>query len=326
MGTAVPEPSADEAARAPAILVTGPTASGKTELALALAAEFPCELISVDSALVYRGMDIGTAKPAPEVLARVPHRLIDICDPSESYSAARFRADALAAMAEISAAGRVPLLVGGTMLYWRALSRGLSPLPSARPEMRAELGERLARQGPQAMHDWLAEVDPATAARVHPNDPQRVQRALEVFLVTGRPMSGLWAEAAGPPLPYRVLKLVRSPRERETLHRRIEQRFAAMLAAGFEDEVSRLRQRGDLDPELPSMRCVGYRQLWAYLDGAYGYAEMRARALAATRQLAKRQYTWLRAESGCHWLWDQDDPERQARERVAAFLGDLANA
>lgn len=312
--------AAADPGRPPAILVTGPTAAGKTELALALAERFPCELISVDSALVYRGMDIGTAKPSPEVLARFPHRLVDLCEPSEPYSAARFRADALAAMAEITAAGRIPLLVGGTMLYWRALADGLSPLPAAQPQVRAHLAAQQAQRGAAAMHAWLAEVDPVTAARVHPNDPQRVQRALEVYLVSGRPMSALWADVANDALPYRVLKLVRSPRERAVLHRRIAARFEAMLAAGFEDEVRRLRARGDLHAELPAMRCVGYRQFWSYLDGAFGYAEMVARALAATRQLAKRQYTWLRAETDCRWLWDQDAVFDAARAHVLAFL------
>ncbi|MEA1049761.1 tRNA (adenosine(37)-N6)-dimethylallyltransferase MiaA [Lamprobacter modestohalophilus] len=308
----------------PAILITGPTASGKTELALALAAQLPCELISVDSALVYRGMDIGTAKPAPSVLARFPHRLVDICDPSEAYSAARFRVDALAAMAEITAAGRIPLLVGGTMLYWRALVGGLSPLPTAQPEVRAQLAERYAAEGAAAMHDWLVEVDPLTAARVHQNDPQRVQRALEVFLVTGRPMSELWHRDAGSALPYRVLRLVRSPRERATLHQRIELRLQAMLAAGFEDEVRALYERGDLDATLPSMRAVGYRQLWAYLSGELSWEQMREKALVATRQLAKRQYTWLRAEENAVWLWDEAEAEAEikqaALQQVEVFL------
>ncbi|NBC48523.1 MAG: tRNA (adenosine(37)-N6)-dimethylallyltransferase MiaA [Gammaproteobacteria bacterium] len=304
----------------PVILITGPTASGKTELALAVAEHFPCDLISVDSAMVYRGMDIGTAKPGPELLSRYPHRLVDICEPTESYSAARFRTDALAAMGEITAAGRVPLLVGGTMLYWRALAGGLSPLPEAQPQVRAGLAERHARRGAAAMHAWLTEVDPATAAQVHPNDPQRVQRALEVFLVTGRPMSELRVGGSQSGLAYRVLKLVRSPRDRAVLHQRIARRFDAMLASGFEDEVRRLRARNDLDADRPAMRCVGYRQLWAYLEGALDYAEMHAQAVAATRQLAKRQYTWLRAESDCNWLWDQEGLERDALERVRAFL------
>jgi tRNA dimethylallyltransferase len=301
-------------------LVTGPTASGKTALALHLAERFPCDLVSVDSAMVYRGMDIGTAKPEPAVLARFPHQLVDICEPSEAYSAARFRVDALAAMSNSTAAGRIPLLVGGTMLYWRALAGGLSPLPSAQPELRAELEQRQAQLGAAAMHRWLAEVDPTAAAQVHPNDPQRVQRALEVFLVTGRPMTALWAEAQSGALGYRMLRLVRSPRERQTLHERIAQRFEAMLAAGFEDEVRRLRARGDLTPDLPSMRSVGYRQMWSYLDVAHGWEDMVAKSLAATRQLAKRQYTWLRAEPDCHWLWDGCRVEEDAQRKVVEFL------
>lgn len=316
------EPRPSVSALPPAVLVTGPTASGKTALALALAERFPCELVSVDSALVYRGMDIGTAKPAPEVLARFPHRLIDICDPSEAYSAARFREDALKAMQATTAAGRVPLLVGGTMLYWRALSQGLSPLPSAQPKLRAELAQRHERLGAASMHAWLAEVDPLSARQIHPNDPQRVQRALEVFLISGRPMSSLCREASTAGHGYRVVKLVRSPRERAVLHRRIAERFDAMLKAGFEQEVRALRARGDLDPDLPAMRAVGYRQLWAFLEGAYDRDLMRDKALAATRQLAKRQYTWLRAEPDCHWLWDGDDLVRRATARVGAFLAE----
>jgi tRNA dimethylallyltransferase len=295
----------------PVLLVMGPTASGKTDLALALADALPCDIVSVDSALVYRGMDIGTAKPSPEILARWPHRLVDICDPAEAYSAARFRADALAAIHDIRAQGRVPLLVGGTMLYFRALLRGLSPLPEADPQLRAELAARARALGAGGMHRWLAEVDPAAAARIHPNDPQRVQRALEVFVATGAPMSALWLDAgAGLDLP--TLKLVRSPRERAVLHRRIELRFDAMLAAGFADEVRALIARGDLTPSLPALRAVGYRQLWEHLHGDCDAEEMRRRAIAATRQLAKRQYTWLRAEPDCHWLWDDANPDAEA--------------
>ncbi len=297
--------AADEQDLAPAILLMGPTASGKTDLALALADRLPCELISVDSALVYRGMDIGTAKPAPEVLAQVPHRLIDVCDPADAYSAARFRDDALAAMAEITARGHIPLLVGGTMLYFRALQQGLSALPESDPRIRAELAERALRDGAEAMHRWLSRVDPAAAARIHPNDPQRVQRALEVFLLAGRPMTELW-QPASKPLPYRTLKLVRSPRDRAVLHQRIAMRFDAMLEAGFEDEVRTLWQRGDLDAELPSMRCVGYRQMLGYVRGQQDHEAMKDRAVIATRQLAKRQYTWLRSETGCVWLWDDE--------------------
>jgi tRNA dimethylallyltransferase len=297
------------------ILIMGPTASGKTELALALAdalaGEMRCEIVSVDSALVYRGMDIGTAKPTPAILAQYPHWLIDICDPVEAYSAARFRVDALTVIADIRARGALPLLVGGTMLYHRALLHGLSPLPAADPALREHLAGQARRLGPAGMHGWLASVDPGAAARIHPNDPQRVQRALEVFLATGAPMSSHWSRA-GAGLRLTTLKLVRSPRERAELHRRIERRFDAMLAAGFADEVRGLMGRADLNPTRPSMRCVGYRQMWAHLSGECDADEMRRRALAATRQLAKRQYTWLRAEPDCHWLWDDAKPERRA--------------
>jgi tRNA dimethylallyltransferase len=306
----------------PAIMLLGPTASGKTDLALALAESLPCEIISVDSALVYRGMDIGTAKPSAELLARAPHRLIDICDPADAYSAARFRADALAAMAEITEQRRVPLLVGGTMLYFRALQRGLSPLPQGDPGLRAELAERATIDGAAAMHRWLSKVDPAAGRRIHANDPQRVQRALEVWLLTGRPMSELWRAADTPMLGYRVLKLVRSPRERAELHRRIAARFRAMLDAGFEEEVRRLLARGDLRPELPSMRCVGYRQMLQYLQGRYNFETMSASAVAATRQLAKRQYTWLRSETDCTWLWDSDQVVSEAASLAKGLIGD----
>lgn len=307
-------------ARPPAILLMGPTASGKTDLALRLAEQFPCDIVSVDSALVYRGMDIGTAKPPPDILARVPHRLIDICDPSETYSAARFREDALTAMSEITARGRVPLLVGGTMLYFRALQRGLSTLPESDPALRTRLAERLRRDGAEAMHRWLADVDPASAARIHRNDPQRVSRALEVFLISGEPMSRLWRADAEQALPYRVLKLVRSPRERTVLHARIAARFDAMLAEGFEAEVRALWRRADLSPELPAMRCVGYRQMLQYLRGEYSFADMTERALAATRQLAKRQFTWLRAEPRCLWIYDDSDTVATSARAVERFL------
>ncbi|MBK1649164.1 tRNA (adenosine(37)-N6)-dimethylallyltransferase MiaA [Rhabdochromatium marinum] len=289
----------------PAIFLMGPTAAGKTALALELAAHLDTEIISVDSALVYRGLDIGTAKPTAETLARVPHRLIDILDPAESYSAAQFRTDALAAMQEISAAGRIPLLVGGTMLYFRALTRGLAPLPAADPELRHDLARQNERLGSARLHRWLAVLDPAGAARIHPNDPQRIQRALEVYLTTGQTLSEHWAEAAAQALPYRVVKLVRADPaagERQALRERIAQRFDAMLAAGFVREVTDLRARGDLQADLPSMRAVGYRQLWHYLDGDYDFNHMRALAITATRQLAKRQMTWLRSERDALWL------------------------
>jgi tRNA dimethylallyltransferase len=290
----------------------GPTASGKTDLAVELAVRLPCDIVSVDSAMVYRGMDIGTAKPGPEVLAAAPHRLIDICDPVEAYSAARFRADALAAMAQSVARGRIPLLVGGTMLYFRVLQHGLSPLPEADAGVRARLDAELAEQGPAALHERLARVDPRAAARIHPNDPQRLQRALEVYAITGRPLSQLQEESAGDALPYRLLKLVRAPRERAVLHRRIEARFLKMLEQGFEDEVRGLWGRGDLRADMPSMRSVGYRQMLKYLFGEYTYPEMVQRGIIATRQLAKRQHTWLRAETGCQWLDDDQAPAATA--------------
>lgn len=306
----------------PAILLMGPTASGKTELAMALADRLPVELVSVDSALVYRGMDIGTAKPSPEELARYPHRLVDICDPAEAYSAERFRSDALAAMAEISEAGKIPLLVGGTMLYFRALQHGLSRLPSSEPAVRAALEEELARRGLGALHAELTKVDPASGARIHPNDTQRTLRALEVWRISGRPLSELQSSAQGESMPYRAIKLARAPREREVLHERIERRFHAMLQAGFEQEVRGLIGRGDLNPELPSMRSVGYRQMWAWLRGEYDREEMIQRAIVATRQLAKRQMTWLRSEAEVLWLEEGGNVTELALAHVRRELGD----
>jgi tRNA dimethylallyltransferase len=247
-------------------------------------------------------MDIGTAKPSPELLARVPHRLVDILDPAEAYSAGRFRDDALAAMDEIANAGRVPLLVGGTMLYFRALERGLADLPTADPALRAELAAEGERLGWPAMHRHLAEVDPESAAAIHPNDPQRIQRALEVQRLTGRPLSDLQRAARESVPPWRLLKLVVAPESRAWLHERIARRFGSMLDEGFLDEVARLRARGDLHLGCPSMRAVGYRQAWQHLDGEFDREEMVARAVAATRQLAKRQFTWLRRETHATWF------------------------
>jgi tRNA dimethylallyltransferase len=290
----------------PAILLMGPTASGKTDLAAALVARLPCEIISVDSALVYRGMDIGTAKPDAELLARAPHRLIDILDPAEAYSAARFRADALREMADITAAGRIPLLVGGTGLYFRALRRGLSELPGADPVVRARLEREAAELGWAALHERLRQVDPAAAARIHPNDPQRLQRALEVYELAGRPLSEL-QRGGGEALPYRVLALAVAPAERELLHARIHERFHLMLERGLVAEVDGLYRRGDLGPDKPSIRCVGYRQVWGYLAGEVDYGTMVAQGISATRQLAKRQFTWLRSEPDSLWL-DSSQP------------------
>ncbi|WP_408585132.1 tRNA (adenosine(37)-N6)-dimethylallyltransferase MiaA [Paraburkholderia tropica] len=287
----------------PVACLLGPTASGKTAAALRYAAQMAAqgrtvEIVSVDSALVYREMDIGTAKPSAEERAAAPHHLIDIVDPADAYSAANFRADALRVTGEIVARGNVPLLVGGTMLYYKALTQGLNDLPGADPAVRAQLDAEAARDGWPALHARLAQVDPATAARLAPNDSQRIQRALEIWMLSGQPMSALLAapssrddEAAR----YRFVPVALEPSDRAVLHRRIEQRFDAMLAAGLIDEVKVLRARGDLDANLPSMRCVGYRQAWEYLDGDIDYDTMRDKGVFATRQLCKRQLTWLRA-------------------------------
>ncbi len=290
----------DEDSRPPAVALMGPTACGKTDVAVALTQRFPVELVSVDSALVYRGMDIGTAKPGAEVLAVAPHRLIDIVDPAEAYSAARFREDALRELAAIRAAGRVPLLVGGTMLYFRALQRGLADLPAADQGIRDEITAAARRLGWPAVHAQLRAVDPESAARIHPNDPQRTQRALEVYRASGRTLSELTRQQAAAPPPVRLLKLALVETDRAALHERIADRFGRMLAEGFVDEVEGLRQRGDLTAELPSMRAVGYRQVWDYLDGKLSFDAMTERSVAATRQLAKRQMTWLRAEQDLH--------------------------
>ncbi|OXS14751.1 tRNA (adenosine(37)-N6)-dimethylallyltransferase MiaA [Zobellella denitrificans] len=305
-----------------AIFLMGPTASGKTSLAMTLCRELPCELISVDSALVYRGMDIGTAKPTAQEQALFPHRLIDLRDPAEAYSAADFRRDALAAMAEITQAGRIPLLVGGTMLYFKALLEGLSPLPGADTAVRAGIEAEAARLGWTELHRQLADIDPVAAARIHPNDPQRLSRALEVFRISGKTLTEL-TQHKGDPLPYKVLQFAIAPAQRAELHRRIAERFRLMLEQGFEQEVRNLYQRGDLHPELPSIRCVGYRQMWDYLDGVVGYDEMVERGIAATRQLAKRQLTWLRSWPDLHWL-DTDNKEagRHLVERVKLALDD----
>ena len=286
----------------PAIFIMGPTAAGKTDLAVALQQQLGCELISVDSALIYKGMDIGTAKPTAQALQQAPHRLVNILEPTEAYSAANFRCDALAAMADITAAGKIPLLVGGTMLYFRALEHGLADLPAADDKVRARLDADIEQHGLAAMHQRLQQVDPASAARIHPNDPQRVQRALEVYEISGKTMTQLHAEAAKDKLPYRLAKIIIAPQDRRILHQRIERRFKLMMEKGFIDEVVGLRQRGDLNLSLPSMRAVGYRQVWEHLDGQYDYDEMLQKGIVATRQFAKRQLTWLRAEQGATWL------------------------
>ena len=299
-----------------AIAIMGPTASGKTAAALEIARHLPCEIISVDSALVYRGMDIGTAKPSATELAAVPHHLIDIIDPAQSYSAAQFRSDAIRLVMEIIARGRLPLLVGGTMLYFKSLLGGLDDLPSANPAVRAQLDAEAARIGWPGMHQKLAELDPETAARLKPNDAQRVQRALEIIQLTGQPMSKLLAQRPHEELPFDLLPIALEPSDRSVLHQRIAARFDAMLAGGaLLDEVKHLRTRSDLHLGLPSMRCVGYRQSWEYLDGTIDLKTLHDKGVAATRQLAKRQLTWLRAmperividclaENAAHQVWE----------------------
>ena len=273
----------------------GPTASGKTAVALEIAARFPVEIISVDSAQVYRDMNIGTAKPTAAERAAAPHHLIDIIDPTDSYSAAQFRADAARLMREIIARGRVALLSGGTMLYFKALREGLSDLPEADAKVRAALDAEAKEKGWPALHAELAQVDAPAAARLKPNDAQRIQRALEVFRITGKPMSALQGARIADSLPFRYIPIALIPSDRALLHQRIEQRFAAMLAAGLVDEVAGLQKKYALNADLPSMRCVGYRQAWEHLEGAYDRAVLRDKGIYATRQLAKRQLTWLRA-------------------------------
>jgi len=317
----------------PAIFLMGPTASGKTDLALQLCRQLPCDIISVDSAMIYRGMDIGTAKPSPDEQAAAPHRLIDICDPSEVYSAADFRRDALTEMAAIRDRGRIPLLVGGTMMYFKALLHGMSELPSADPVLRRELENQADEHGWASLYTELEQEDPVAARLIHPNNHQRLLRAIEVIRLTGKPISVLWEQASGnrptnampervddypyftrwqadepSSLPYTVLQLAMAPSDRQILHERISRRFRLMLKSGFLEEVRSLMARGDLHSELPSMRCVGYRQAWAHLVGEYDEQELVDKGVAATRQLAKRQLTWLRKWSDLDWL-DSDNPE-----------------
>ena len=280
----------------------GPTASGKTAFAMALADKYPIDIISVDSALIYRGMDIGTAKPTQDEQKQYPHKLIDICDPAQSYSAANFRHDAIVEIENSLKNGRIPLLVGGTMLYFKALIEGLSPLPAADSEIRQQIEEKANRLGWQAIHEDLKKVDPVSAKRIHPNDPQRLNRALEVYLITGKSLTEL-TEQSGEALPYDIKQFAIMPQDRAELHQRIEQRFLQMLDQGFEDEVKILMQRSDLHLNLPSIRCVGYRQMWEYLTGDVSYDEMVFKGICATRQLAKRQITWLRGwQQPITWL------------------------
>jgi tRNA dimethylallyltransferase len=290
------------ATQLPVLVLTGPTGVGKSDWAIALAREEPLEIVSVDSALVYRGLDIGTAKPGRELRERIPHHLIDICDATESYSAGRFVNDALRCIKEIHERGRVPLLVGGTMLYLRALTSGLAPLPQASPELRAQLDERAASRGWPALHAELTRLDPTAAARIQPNDGQRIQRALEVCYTAHRPISELQRATVSPLAGMGLRYWAIAPTDRAVLHERLARRFKEMLAGGFLEEVKCLHQRGDLTARHPSMRAVGYRQLWAHLEGEYGLEEATQRGIAATRQLAKRQLTWLRAEATPTWL------------------------
>lgn len=311
-----------QAGRPKAIFLMGPTASGKTAQAIALRQKVPVEIISVDSALIYKGMDIGTAKPSAEELALAPHRLLDIRDPSEAYSAAEFRRDALKEMDEITRSGKIPLLVGGTMLYFKALLEGLSPLPAADAEIRRQIEERAAREGWEVLHQELCRIDPEAGHRIHPNDPQRLSRALEVFYISGKTLTGL-TKTSGEALPYDVTQFAIAPSDRERLHQRIELRFQQMLASGFEDEVRELFARGDLHTDMPSIRCVGYRQMWSWLADEISYDEMVFRGVCATRQLAKRQITWLRGWQNVHWL-DSDQPlqaEDAIMKVVSANIG-----
>ncbi|ENY8012922.1 tRNA (adenosine(37)-N6)-dimethylallyltransferase MiaA [Vibrio fluvialis] len=303
-----------------ALFLMGPTASGKTDLAIRLRQKFPVEIISVDSALIYKGMDIGTAKPDQDELALAPHRLIDILDPSEAYSAADFRRDALREMQAIVEQGKIPLLVGGTMLYYKALLEGLSPLPAADPEIRQQIEQEAQQLGWAALHEQLRQIDPISAGRIHPNDPQRLSRALEVYRISGKTLTEL-TQTKGEALPFCVKQFAIAPKERAELHRRIELRFEKMVEAGFEDEVKALYARKDLHPDLPSIRCVGYRQMWDYLDGNCTLDEAIFRGICATRQLAKRQITWLRSWDDLTWL-DSENVEQALETLSNAIASD----
>ena len=302
------------------MVITGPTASGKSRLALNLAGRTPVEIISADSAQVYQGMDIGTAKPDAEVQSQVPHHLISIRDPSDPYSAALFREDVESMVPGIIARGNLPLVVGGTMLYLKALKEGLADLPEANPSIRQEISEFANSHGWDAVHGELERVDPDTAARIRPSDTQRLQRALEVYRITGLPMTVLH-ERVVPPCPYPITEIAIVPRSREALHQVIAGRFKAMLAAGFVDEVKALYERGDLDPGLPSIKAVGYRQAWGFLEGEIDYETMVETAITATRQLAKRQFTWLRSWKGLHVLDSPDIEQVLKIGRSATILG-----
>jgi tRNA dimethylallyltransferase len=306
------------------LVLTGPTGTGKSDWAARLADEFPLEIVSVDSALVYRGMDIGTAKPSAELRARIPHHLIDICDPREGYSAGRFVADATACISEIRSRGRVPFLVGGTMLYLRALIRGMAVLPQASPDIRARIEERAAAEGWDSLHRELAGLDPEAAARIHPNDPQRIERALEVCYATGKPISLLQRETQSPLADERLVSWALIPADRGAFRERLAHRFGEMMRSGFLAEVRALHQRGDLSSADSAIRAVGYRQLWGHLDGQYDLERATALAITATRQLARRQLTWLRAEPGSRHLDPlADDAFVTLRREVQTVMTEL---
>lgn len=302
------------------ICLLGPTASGKTPLAVELVQRFPLSIISVDSAMVYRDMNIGTAKPSADILKIAPHRLIDLLDPSEVYSAGQFRQDALREIDDILQQEQTPLLVGGSMLYFRILTQGLAPLPKADPETRATLQARMQQEGVEALHAFLASVDPIAASRIQPRDGQRIQRALEVYLLTGKTITAWQTEATRPLSGYKVHFLCLAPSDRAALHSRIERRFDEMLEQGFIEEVKRLYERGDLTTELPSIRSVGYSQAWQYLAGVCDYQAMREQAIAATRQLAKRQMTWLRSWPEITWF---DADARDVQDQVFQYIATM---
>ena len=301
----------------PVIFLIAPTAAGKTEIAVALIKHFPCDIISVDSAMIYRGMTIGTAKPSKEILAIAPHKLIDICEPNETYSAAQFCHDAYQAIEDIIQQQRIPLLVGGTMLYFRALQQGLSQLPTANPIIREKILNEAQLYGWDILHNRLKKIDPAAAKRIHPNDPQRLQRALEIIELTGQTPSDIYAKKNHINFPFPVINIVVSPSNRDVLHERIAVRFHQMLSQGFIDEVTHLRERGDLNLNMPAMRAVGYRQVWEYLEGKLTYDEMVDRGIIATRQLAKRQLTWLRAWPNCTWF---DSLEQNVFDKISEHI------
>lgn len=301
-----------------AIFIMGPTASGKTDLAMRLYDELPCEIISVDSVLIYRGLDIGSAKPNPNELKHYPHHLIDILEPNQAYSVADFRQDSLQLMQEITKRGKTPLLVGGTMMYFNILLNGISQVPQADDVIRQTIGEEAEKYGWEAMHQQLRHIDPLSAERIHPNDPQRIQRALEVYRSSGKTMS-YWREIEQQQkqsFPFDTLQFALAPEDRAILHQRIAKRFDLMLEQGFQQEVESLIARGDLHADMPSMRAVGYRQMWQHLHGEFDFDTMREKGIAATRQLAKRQLTWLRSWSSLHWLHSTAEDEKQSKNQL----------